>query len=404
VSVEMISPVAEPDPRLPGSPVAGSRPDAPLAGSRPTRPAAAPPGWVRPAAAPARQAIRPVAGVLADGTAFYAPFGEVVIVDDALVTCHLCGRALRSVTAHLKAHGWTKDAYCEAFGLERGQSLEGPQTRELRAAALTARLVFDTAVREGSAAGRDRARAGDLARDAAKAARGRPIPEQRRRKALRALAGVSPAAVAQANAERARRRLAEVATAAARRAGYPDIRAFVLARVADGASLAAISREAGLHKDWLSRHLGQVDPAAATAVRPLLPDRWDAGWRPALSRLGFPDVAGYLRERHITRHWTVSAIAAEAGLSHHAVASALRRHGLDRNPHAAKRHASRERAAEVTARLGAASMADYLTRRRADGWTWSAIAAESGQSPSWVRRQAAVCGLIAPKARRQRPG
>jgi AraC-like DNA-binding protein len=372
VSVEMISPVAGPD-------------------SRPARPG-------RP--------MRPVAGVLADGTACYAPFGEVVIIDGALVTCHLCGRSLRSVTAHLRAHGWTKDAYCEAFGLERGQSLEGPQTRKLRAAALTARLVFDTSIREGSAAGRERARAGALARDAARAARGRPIPEQRRRKALRALAEVSPSAVARANAQRARHRLAEVAAAAARRAGYPDIRALVLARAADGASLAAISREAGLHKDWLSRHLSEIDPAAAAAaaVRPLRPDRWDAGWRPALSRLGHPDVAGYLRERHIVQHRTVSAIAAEAGLSHHAVASALRRHRLDRTAHAAKRHASAQRAAEVAASLGFASMADYLTRRRAAGWTWSAIAAESGQPPSWVRRQAVAYGLIAPTVAAAAPG
>ena len=57
---------------------------------------------------------------------YYAPIGEVV-VSGALVTCHLCGRSLRSVTAHLRAHGWTKLAYCEAFGLERGQSLEGPR-------------------------------------------------------------------------------------------------------------------------------------------------------------------------------------------------------------------------------------------------------------------------------------
>src|SRR6516225_7632286 len=118
----------------------------------------------------AGRAIRPVAGVLADGTACYAPFGEVVIVDGALVTCHLCGRSLRSVTAHLKAHGWSKDAYCEAFGLERGQSLEGPETRKLRAAALTSRLVFDSAVRQGSAAGHQRARTGDLTRDAVRAA------------------------------------------------------------------------------------------------------------------------------------------------------------------------------------------------------------------------------------------
>ena len=112
---------------------------------------------------------RRAAGVLTDGTAFYAPIGEV-IVDGSRVVCHLCGRSLRSVAAHLTAHGWTKAEYCEAFGLERRQSLEGPETRKLRAAALTSRLVFDPAIREGSAAGRDRARSGDLARDAA----GRP--------------------------------------------------------------------------------------------------------------------------------------------------------------------------------------------------------------------------------------
>jgi hypothetical protein len=117
--------------------------------------------------------VRPVVGVLADGTAFYAPIGEVV-ADDSLVICHLCGRGLRSVTAHLRVHGWTKEEYCAAFGLERGQSLEGPATRKLRAAALTSRLVFEPAVREGSAAGRDRARAGDLARDAAAAAPAAP--------------------------------------------------------------------------------------------------------------------------------------------------------------------------------------------------------------------------------------
>ena len=103
---------------------------------------------------PSGRAVRPVAGALPDGTAFYAPFGEVVTIDGALVICHLCGRSLRSVTAHLKAHGWTKDAYCEAFGLERGQSLEGPETRKLRAVALASRLVFEPAMRRGSAAGR----------------------------------------------------------------------------------------------------------------------------------------------------------------------------------------------------------------------------------------------------------
>jgi hypothetical protein len=108
-------------------------------------------------------------GVLAGGTLYYAPIGAVVVTG-ALVTCHLCGRLLRSVTAHLRVHGWTKLAYCEAFGLERGQSLEGPETRKLRAAALTSRLVFEPAMREGSAAGRARARAGRRMVAAAKGA------------------------------------------------------------------------------------------------------------------------------------------------------------------------------------------------------------------------------------------
>ena len=334
------------------------------------------------------QERRPVLGVLDDGTPFFAPIGEVV-ADESLVICHLCGRALRSVTAHLRVHGWTKVDYCAAFGLERGQSLEGPQTRKLRAAALTTRLVFDPVVRAGSAAGRQRARTGELTRDAATAARGRQYPEQRRRKARRALAAIPAAVVAQANAERAARHLAWVAADVARRHGYPDIGSFVLARIADGASLAAISREAGLHKDWLSRHLRAVDPAAAAAARPRQrPARPDARWRPALDRLGFPDVPSYLHERHIVQHRTINSIAAEVGLTYHAVESALRRHGLARVAHAAKRHEADLRAAQVAAHLGFDAIADYVSHRRAAGWTWRAISAESGQPQSWLRRHA----------------
>ena len=340
----------------------------------------------RPAAAsPPQRGIRPVVGVLDDGTAFYAPIGEVV-QDGPRVTCHLCGRALRSVAAHLAWHGWTKQEYCAAFGLELGQSLEGSETRKLRAAALTARLAFEPAIREGSAAGRDRARAGELARDAAAAARGRPFPEQRRRKAARANAQVPRAAVAQANRDRGDRHLASVAAEVARRHGYPDFPAFVLARTAAGSSLAAISREAGLHKDWLSRHLRHLDQAAADAARLRSAGRHDAPWLPALSRLGFCDVPGYLRERHLVQHRTVSAMAAEIGVSLHAVESALRRHGLPRIVHAAKRHAAQQRAAGVAAGLGYPGIAEYISKRRADGWTWSDISAESGQPQTWLRR------------------
>jgi AraC-like DNA-binding protein len=331
---------------------------------------------------------RRVVAVLPDGTPAFAPIGEVVVTD-ARVVCHLCGRALRSVTAHLRVHGYTKEAYCMAFGLERGQSLEGPDTRKLRAAALTSRLVFDTAFRAGSAAGRQRARSGELTRDAAAAATGRRYPEQRRRKARQALAGIPAEKVAQANAHRASRHVARVAAEVARRHGYPDLGSFVLARTADGASLAAISREAGLHKDWLSRHLADVAPAVTTAVPGQRPARPDARWQPALHRLGFPDVASYLRERHLHQHRTVNVMAAEVGVTHHAIESALHRHGLDRVAHVATRQAAAERSAQVAARLGYHSLDGYLRERRAAGWTWRAMAAESGQPESWLRRQAA---------------
>src|ERR1700723_3084775 len=216
--------------------------------------------------------VRPVAGALADGTPYYAPIGEIVS-DGATVTCHLCGRSLKSVAAHLRVHGWTKAAYCDAFGLERGQPLEGQETRKRRASSFAPRLIFDPAIREGSAAGRQRAAPGELSRDATRASTGRPRPEQRRRKAPRAPTATSSEVAAQANRDRAARHRAEVAARVASDQGYPTLGAYVLARVASGTSLAAISREAGLHKDWLQRHLAEVDPAAAAAVRQRSADR-----------------------------------------------------------------------------------------------------------------------------------
>ena len=335
-------------------------------------------------------------GVLADGTPYYAPIGAV-IVDGSLVTCHLCGRALRSVTAHLRAHGWTKLAYCEAFGLERGQSLEGPETRKLRAVALASRLVFEPAMRQGSAAGRARARSGALARDAARAATGRRMPEQRRRKAAAALAAIPPPAVARANRDRAARRLSGVAAEVARQQGYAGLGAFVLARIEEGASLAVISREAGLNKDWLSRHLGRVDPVADEAARRRRPERLDTRWLPAVRRLGFSDVPGYLHERHVVQHRTVNAIAAEVGLAHHTVRAALHRHGITRVAHAAKRHAAGQRAAQVAGRFGFGTMAGYVADRRGAGWTWAAMAAECAQPASWLRRQARLASPYQPR-------
>jgi hypothetical protein len=166
----------------------------------------------------------------------------------------------------------------------------------------------------------------------------------------------------------------------------------VLARAASGASLAAISREAGLHKDWLHRHLAEVDPAVAAAVRQQPAGRDGPRWLQAATALGFADVPSYLRDRHLVKHQTVSAIGAEIGMSNHAVAAALTRHGLARTAHAGKRRAARERAVQVAAVLGVDSVSRYVAERRAAGWTWQAIAVECDQPPSWLRRQAALPG------------
>src|SRR4051794_18412119 len=145
--------------------------------------------WIRPAARPGRRLLRSVVGTLPDGTPHYAPVGTV-IADGDHVLCHLCGDRFRPVLAHLRQHGWDQVRYREAFGLERGQPLEGETTRARRAAAFVRRRRSDPAVRAGCAVGRRWVASGELARAAGRAASGRRQPEQRRRKTLAALAAI----------------------------------------------------------------------------------------------------------------------------------------------------------------------------------------------------------------------
>jgi hypothetical protein len=92
--------------------------------------------------------------------------------------------------------------------------------------------------------------------------------------------------------------------------------------------------------------------------------------------------------RHSAEHMTVHAIAAELGVSHHAVAAAMRRSGLVIQPHVGKRHAAARRADAVATALGYATIGAYVRARRAAGVTWRELAAEAGQPESWLRRHA----------------
>ena len=333
--------------------------------------------------------LRAVTGTLIDGTPYYAPIGTVVIDGDH-VLCHLCGHWFRSVLAHLRQHGWDQTRYRAAFGLERGQSLEGVTTRARRAAALVRRRHLEPAVREGCAAGRKLAVTGELTRAAGRAARGRRQPEQRRRKTLATLATISPEARKAGARRHADARLHATAGAAAARLGFPDIGALVRDRIAAGASLAAISREAGLHKDWLCRHLATVDPDAAGAVTARDTSPEDARWLAALPALGFDDIATYLTDRHLTRRHTTNAIAREVGVTSGAVATAMRRHGVTRTEHAATRGRITDRADAVAARFGFPDLDAYLADRRSAGVSWRAIAAECDQPATWLRRRAGL--------------
>src|SRR5262245_46587240 len=140
------------------------------------------------------------AGFLPDGTAYYAPVGQI-LVDGDRVCCHLCGRWFLSVGSHLSAHGWTKSGYLAAFGLEFGNPLSGEATRKRRSAALAARSAVEAVIQQAQQEAVRRCRTGDLTRTAAAAARGRAQPAERRAKTLATLAGVSP----QARAAGARR-------------------------------------------------------------------------------------------------------------------------------------------------------------------------------------------------------
>jgi len=106
--------------------------------------------------------------------------------------------------------------------------------------------------------------------------------------------------------------------------------------------------------------------------------------------LGFTDVAAYLTDRHVTRNHTIRTIAVESGLSRSAIESALRRHGIARQPHATSRATRDERADQVAARFGFARIDEYFADRRAGGMSWRAIAAECGRPATWVRRRAGL--------------
>lgn len=346
-------------------------------------------GLVGTASATPSLGLRPVAGVLSDGTVYYAPIGEVWAHDDRLC-CHVCGHWFRSVVVHLHSHGWTREQYVQAFGLEWGVALEADQTRARRAAAFRPRRTFEPAVREGVAAGQAMARSGELTELAANAARGRPHPAQRRAKTLATLAQISPEAKTEGVRRRRSQELRDTAAAVGARFGFDSLDAFVIHRLAHGASLASTSREAGLHKDWLQRHLSDVAPHAAENLEALRLGAVDQRLSGRARSLGFDNLRVYLVYRHAIGHNTIHAIATEMGISQRSVEAAMRRHGVERTAHASKRNAALRREQDVARRLGIETLSSFVQDRRVQGWSWAKLAAGCDVPASWLRRRSAA--------------
>jgi pyruvate/2-oxoglutarate dehydrogenase complex dihydrolipoamide acyltransferase (E2) component len=270
--------------------------------------------------APAR-----LVGWLPDGTPHYAAFGRVITAGDH-VCCHLCGRWFLSVASHVRVHGWTKDDYLAAFGLEAGNTLAGEATHKRRAAAFTARQVIEPGIQQAQEAARARARSGEPTAAAAVAARGRAHCAERRAKTIAALAAIDNEARAAGTRRRARERLDAVAAAAAADLGFADFTSYVIDRLSGGMSMAAISR-------------------------------------------------------------SVAAIAAEVSFSRSCVQATLLRHGIPRTPHAGKRHEAEERDRRVLEAVGFRSLRGYIAARRSSGVAWAAMAVETGLPESTLRRR-----------------
>jgi len=202
---------------------------------------------------------------LPEGTGLHAPLGR--LVDDPAtgrLCCHLCGRWFLSLGAHVRAHGYTADAYRDTMQLlrTRAGNLESWQRLER--------------------------------------------------------VGTSRAQLAAGRATRARRREAHLAALLIER-GAPDLSTFLRAEYAAGASLQTLAQLTGLGRNRLRADLA----AAEITVRPTgcntpagKRSRAQAADAAAAARVGTGDLHGWLTARY-DQGWSLTRLAAAVGHSAH---------------------------------------------------------------------------------------
>jgi hypothetical protein len=121
--------------------------------------------------------------------------------------------------------------------------------------------------------------------------------------------------------------------------GFPDVGAYLLDRVLEqGWLLVEVAAELAAHRLTVRRLLDCygirrvrrtfADRAAAEAGRRGQAVGWQAQRAARLAELGFADLAGYLRARHVEQGWSVTRMRAELGVGRRWLVGELARLGL----------------------------------------------------------------------------
>lgn len=244
---------------------------------------------------------------LPDGTGLHAPYGQLVR-DPATgrLCCHLCGRWFRSLSSHLRRHGYTAADYRATMGLCRTR----PMTSEDLSGAIARRQAAayrrDPEVRNMLAQGRAMARPGKLT--SARVADGRRPPAE--------LAAVRRDAQRRGRQTRDRERdhLVQVRLS---ENGCADLGEYLRTAYASGVSLVDLQATTGLGTHRLKRAMAAAGIVVRRPGDTSLAGRRSrarTAERAAAARVGTDDITAWLVERYAAG-WSLTRLGKAVGHS-----------------------------------------------------------------------------------------
>lgn len=303
-------------------------------------------------------------GQLDDGIPYYAPLGELRYDPDTdRVQCHLCGDWYRHLSwTHLYRHGWSREDYVRAFGLNLHNSLMTPTLSARRSELSKLLWATDPRVQRGLALG--------WALASEPEARLWPKPSttslEHRRNTARGK--VESWAV--------RRRQEEENVA--RRLGFSDFASYWRDRRDQGWTLGRIAKEFGHTDKWARKAMLRIEGRLAIPVQErgaAERQRVEAaviaqGWE-GLGARQQPAAPTEESENSVTLCAVPPTQLRSKGVRGRAARSAARR---------------REQEEQLANRLGFSDFQTYWQARRGQGWTTVQIAKELGHTDWWARK------------------